>query len=232
MSRTRIALAGVTCALVAAPAAGAHVTANPTEANAGGFAMISFRVPHGCEDSPTTSLTVKIPEGVVSVTPQAVAGWEVSTKSGKLATPVELHGSTVTEGVQEVTWTGGPLDSHQFTDFGISMAVPDTPGETLYFPAVQRCQQGVTRWIQIPVDGQAEPDSPAPGVTLVAASGGHGSTGSDKGTETTAAEEAAPSSADDEDASTIEIVALVLGAGGLLAGLAALGLVWRRPRSA
>jgi periplasmic copper chaperone A len=226
----RIALLGVVGALVGAPAAAAHVTANPTAAAAGGFAMISFRVPHGCEDSPTTSLTIRIPDGVVSVTPQSVPGWEVSTTSGKLATPVELHGSTVTEGVKQVTWTGGPLDAHQFTDFGISMAVPDTPGETLYFPAVQRCEQGVTRWITIPVAGQDEPDTPAPGVELLAAAGGHGAS---EETEDGADEEATAAGEPEEDESNaVEYVALGLGAGGLAAGLAALGMAWRRPRRA
>ncbi len=226
--RTRIALLAGLAALVAVPAAAAHVTANPSEAPAGGFAMISFRVPHGCEDSPTTSLTVRIPDGTLNVTPQAVPGWKVSTKSGTLATPVESEGETITEGVKEVTWNGGALAPHEFTDFGISMRLPDKEGETLWFPVVQRCAQGTTRWIKIPVAGQEEPDTPAPGVTLVAAEGEHGaSSGADGETETTAVE---PVAAEDDD--NVAYVALGLGAAGLLAGVGALGLTWQRGRRA
>jgi periplasmic copper chaperone A len=217
----RITLVAFLSALALPAAAYAHVTANPSEATAGSFAMITFRVPHGCEDSPTTGITVKIPDGVVFVTPEAVPGWTVSTKEGKLAQPVEAEGETITEGATEVSWSGGPLSPHEFTDFGLSMKLPDKAGETLWFPVVQRCEQGRTRWIKIPVEGQAEPDTPAPGVSLVAAS-----------TPTPAA--APVAAADDEesdDDETATTVALLLGAAGLLAGLAALGLVlFRRPR--
>jgi uncharacterized protein YcnI len=107
-----IALAAVVTALVATPTAAAHVTANPSSAEAGGFGMVGFRVPHGCEESPTTSLTIRIPAGVVFVAPQAVPGWKVTTREGTLPEPVEAEGETITEGVTQVTWTGGPLSPH------------------------------------------------------------------------------------------------------------------------
>jgi uncharacterized protein YcnI len=232
--KTRIALLTAAAALVLVPAAAAHVTANPTEAPADGFAMITFRVPHGCEDSPTTSLSIRIPDGVLSVTPQAVPGWDVETTTGKLAQPIQSEGETITEGVKQVTWSGGSLDPHQFTDFGISMRMPNSPGETLAFPAIQRCAEGETRWIQIPTAGGPEPDTPAPTVTLTAATGGHGggATGS-TGAEETAGDdsaEAASATDADDDGSGMEVAAMALGAAGLVAGLAALGLTWRRTR--
>jgi uncharacterized protein YcnI len=208
-------------------AAAGHVTANPSEAPANGFAMVSFRVPHGCDDSATTSLTVRIPAGVSSVTPEAVPGWEVTTEEGPLPEPIESEGETVTEGVTEVTWTGGPLSAHQFTDFGLSMRMPDRPGETIYFPAVQRCEQGSTGWVQIPVEGQPEPDTPAPGVTLVGSGGGDDASSSDD--EGSAAPVVA---AEEEDDEGLDTLAVVLGAAGLAAGLLALGLtLFRKPRS-
>jgi periplasmic copper chaperone A len=216
MKKTLLLALAVAAALPAA--ASAHVTANPTEATADGFTMIDFRVPHGCEESDTTSLTVRIPQGVVGVAPEAVPGWEVTTKSGTFDEPVEYFGETLTEGTVEVTWTGGPLSHTQFVDFGISMKMPNTPGETLWFPAIQRCEQGETRWVKIPVEGQEEPDTPAPGVTLVAAEG---------------ADEAVAAPEADEDDDDRTNAALALGAAGLVAGLAALGVaLFRRPRSA
>jgi periplasmic copper chaperone A len=239
--KTHIALIATAAALVVAPAAAAHVTANPTEAPAGSFAMVAFRVPHGCEDSPTTRLTVRIPDGVVFVTPQAVPGWKVSTKTGELAEPIDVEGETITEGVTEVTWRGGSLSAHEFTDFGISMRLPDQPGETVWFPAVQRCEEGATRWIQIPAEGEPEPDEPAPGVTLTASEGEHGGGAGSQTDETTGSDEpagapgptqaAAASAADGGDGNGLEMLAMGFGAGGLLVGLAALGLTWRRARS-
>jgi uncharacterized protein YcnI len=42
----------------------------------------------------------------------------------------------------------------------------------LYFPVVQECEQGVSRWIDIPAAGNAahshDSKSPAPGVKLMA----------------------------------------------------------------
>ena len=43
------------------------------------------------------------------------------------------------------------------------------PNTTLYFPVVQECEQGVSRWIDIPADPAHAHDSkwPAPGVKLI-----------------------------------------------------------------
>ena len=47
------------------------------------------------------------------------------------------------------------------------------PNTTLYFPVVQECEQGVSRWIDIPKEGQSsggghDSSSPAPGLKLIA----------------------------------------------------------------
>ena len=94
---------GLAAAALALPAtAQAHVTANPSEAPAGGYAKFDFRVPHGCEGAATRSVTVRLSEGSTSVKPQVVPGWEISTKTGELREPVELHGERITEAVTEV----------------------------------------------------------------------------------------------------------------------------------
>ena len=60
--------------------------------------------------------------------------------------------------------------------FGLSVQVPDTPGETILFPVIQTCEGGaVTEWIQPTVEGEEEPEHPAPAITLTEAEGdGHG----------------------------------------------------------
>jgi uncharacterized protein YcnI len=220
-------------ALIAAPAAAAHVTANPSTAPGGSVSKIQFQVGHGCEGSPTTTVTVRIPAGVGNVKPEVEPGWSITTEEGKLPEPVEVFGETVTEGVTEVTWSGSSLADDQFTDFGISMLLPDKAGETLYFPVVQRCQQGIHRWITIPVEGQEEPDEPAPGVELTAAEGGHDDSSSGEedpamASETT--EDESGESEEDDMAEDRANLALGFGIGGLVAGLGALAITFFRRR--
>jgi uncharacterized protein YcnI len=200
MTRTRVrpavgsAVAAGLLVLVTAVPAAAHVTANPREAKADGYAKFDFRVGHGCEGEPTEELTIQIPDGVVSVKPEHVPGWDATTEVGPLDEPVELHGEEITEGVKVVTFTaqaGSELPDDRFREFGVSMRLPDRAGETLFFPAVQTCTDGSEEaWIEIPSEGQDahEFESPAPSVTLTAAGGGHGAAGSDDD-DATAAEE-------------------------------------------
>jgi periplasmic copper chaperone A len=158
--------ASIGLVLAAAPAL-AHVTANPSEAATGSYTSLNFRVSHGCDGSSTTKVAVHVPDGVVSVKPQEVAGWTIDIATGPI-TPYDSHGKTVSEGVNEVSWTGGPLPDDHMQQFGLSLKLPDKAGETVYFPVVQSCQQGVTRWIEIPVAGQDEPEHPAAAVKLLA----------------------------------------------------------------
>lgn len=212
-------------ALVLAPAAAAHVTANPGEARPGSFAKFDFRVGHGCEGSPTTRLTIAIPAGVTSVKPEVVPGWEIAVQEGELPEPITTEeGETITEGVTEVRWTGGPLPDAHFSEFGLSVRLPDRPGETLYFPAVQTCEQGEHRWVEIPAAGQDpfELEEPAPFVTLAAAEAEEGAEAAEAGEQTSAESVAPAATADDGNAR--DNLALGLGAGGLAAGLGALGL--------
>ena len=174
-------------------------------------------------------MAVHIPEGVVSVKPQQVAGWTIAISEGAI-TPYDSHGETISEGVKEVSWTAAtPLPDNQMQQFGLSMKMPDKAGETIYFPVVQTCQEGVTRWISIPAEGQNEPEHPAAAVKLLpAAEGdGHGDAGAAKAEETATDDTDQESVAQagevgDNDSDTLAIVALVVGALGLLAGGTAL----------
>jgi uncharacterized protein YcnI len=204
--RTSITAALAASAIVAAPAA-AHVTLDPAEGPADGYATLQVQVPHGCEESPTRVVRVQIPESVPSVTPQVHPGWEVTTKEGR-KDAVELHGETVTRGVKEVIWTAtdaDPLPSDRLDLFGMSVKLPaGKAGDPVYFPTVQECVKGESAWIQIPQAGESEEEleSPAPTLTLTAATAGD--------------------SSDDGPSTGLVIAALVLGGLGLLTGLAAL----------
>jgi uncharacterized protein YcnI len=162
-------------AAVVASVASAHVEPTQSTAPAGGYPVIGFNVPHGCDGSSTRQVTIQIPAGVSYVKPRPIAGWRVTIVRGTLPQPVkDFAGNTQTKGVVAVRWTGGPLADTMFQTFDLMLGLPNTPGKTLYFKTVQRCVKGVTRWIEIPKAGQAEPEHPAPAVKLVKSSGGHG----------------------------------------------------------
>jgi uncharacterized protein YcnI len=134
-------------ALITTPAL-AHVTLDPKAEAPGSYAKLVFRVPHGCDGSPTTKITVRIPEGVVSVKPQVHPGWKIAIRTGKYAKPVTLHGKEVTEGVVEVSWSGGPLDDAYMDEFGMSVKLPDSLGARLVFPTIQTCKKGQSEWVE------------------------------------------------------------------------------------
>ena len=153
--------------------ANAHITLEGKQAAVGSYYKAVFAVPHGCAGSPTVKIRVQIPEGVIGVKPMPKAGWNLETVKGKYAGEYQLHGSTLSEGVKEVAWSGGKLADDNHDEFIISTFLSDTlkPNSTLYFPVVQECEQGVSRWIDIPTEGPAghdhESKAPAPGVKLV-----------------------------------------------------------------
>ncbi len=170
MSRRSFVVAAM---LLAASPASAHITLDGKQAAVGSEYKAVFAVPHGCAGSATIKLRVQIPEGVIAVKPMPKAGWTVEAVNGKYATEYDYHGSKLSEGVKEVVWSGGKLPDHNYDEFVISTYLTGglKPNTTLYFPVVQECEQGVSRWIDIPAEGHAGHDhdgkSPAPGVKLI-----------------------------------------------------------------
>jgi uncharacterized protein YcnI len=150
-------------------AATAHVVLESKEAPAASTYKAVFQVGHGCEGSPTKSIRVQIPEGVIAVKPMPKPGWELTTKRGEYAKAYDYFGEKLTEGVKEVAWTGGNLPDEWYDEFVLRVRLPDgAPGTVVRFPIVQECVEGVHRWIEVPAEGQ-DPDSldePAPFVTL------------------------------------------------------------------
>jgi periplasmic copper chaperone A len=235
---SRLALATGALTLAFSGAASAHVTANPGEAPSDGYATIAFQVPHGCEESPTTKVRIKIPPSVPSVTPAVHPLWTVATKQGK-KDEVELHGEKITRGVSEVIYTAKqPLPPDRLDSLPISMKFPaGDEGDSVYFPVVQKCAKGQTGWIQIPAEGENpdELEEPAPAVVLTAAEG-EGGAAEEKADEAAAQPAsnvtAAATTTDDDDGAPVwlAVVALVVGALGLMAGIG--GLMAGRRRSA
>jgi periplasmic copper chaperone A len=173
MARKSTALTAAALLMATWPAH-AHVTLEGKQAAVGSFYKAVFAVPHGCAGSATTKIRVQIPEGVIAVKPMVKPGWTIEVVKGPYAAPYEFHGSKISEGAKEVVWSGGKLPDDYYDEFVISTYLAPTlkPDTVLYFPTVQECEQGVSRWIDIPPAGEGEHahagKSPAPGVKLIA----------------------------------------------------------------
>ncbi len=170
MSRFRISILAASAFLLSASTTFAHITLEQREAAVGGPLKLTFRVPHGCGDSPTVSIRVRIPDGVIAVKPMPKPGWQTGVVKGAYAKTYDyFHGAKLSEGVKEVSWSGKLPDAF-YDEFVVSGFIANdlAPGTKLYFPVVQQCEQGVHRWIEIPTSGQAgELQEPAPAITLV-----------------------------------------------------------------
>ena len=167
-----IRLSVLVAALVAAVPAGAHVFLEGKQAAVGADYKAVFVVPHGCAGSATVKLRVQIPEGVVATEAKPVDGWTVDTVKGKYASEYDVKGAKVSQGIKEVAWSGGKLPDKTRQDFVIETYLTDSlkPDTTLYFPVVQECEQGASRWIEIPPQGAKQAHEgkwPAPGVKLI-----------------------------------------------------------------
>ncbi|MFV2113656.1 YcnI family protein [Micromonospora sp. LOL_025] len=225
-----LALGAVATAVLgfAAPAS-AHVTVNPQEATQGGYGRFAFRVPNESDTASTTKLEVVLPENapVGSVSTMPVPGWTVAVEKRKVDPPVEVHGSQLSEVVSKLTWTASGnagVKPGEFQEFPVSMG-PLPQVETMVFKALQTYSDGnVQRWIEEPLPGGEEPESPAPVLALTAAPPSTAPTGT-----------AAPQADDDDDdaesdgaATGLAVAGLVAGVGGLVLG----GLAFARTRRA
>ena len=172
--RTPRAVLGAGLLVLSASAAFAHAALERKEASPNAAYRGVVQIMHGCGGSPTTRVSVTIPEGVVGAKPMPKPGWQVTTEKGPYARAYQSFHGTVSEGVKTITWSGGSLPDDQIDEFTFFARVSDAfaPGATVYFPVQQDCLAGSYAWSDIPAAGQSAHDlkSPAPGVTIVAAS--------------------------------------------------------------
>ena len=141
--------------------ASAHVQATSSDATRGAFATVSFQVPNeSTNNAATTAVTVEL-TNVSSVQTEAKAGWSA-----------KVDRDAASNAVRSVTWTaahdaGIPVD--QFGVFRISAKLPDA--DTVSFPTTQTYSDGVAvKWDQASAPGGAEPEHPAPALTLAGSS--------------------------------------------------------------
>lgn len=166
------AATGITAALLlsAAGGAAAHVGVTPDKTSANSYALLSFAIPHGCEDSSTTKVAITLPAELHDAQPTVNPNWTVEKVTEQLAEPKKLtDGSSITKRTSRIVYTAKAPLAHELRDvLVLSVKLPDTPGSTLYFPTLQSCETGQTDWSEIAQEGQ-DPHSleaPAPSVTI------------------------------------------------------------------
>jgi uncharacterized protein YcnI len=216
-----LTVAAVTGSLaLGAGVASAHVTVGSADAAPGGYGKITFRVPNESDAASTVALRVQLPTDtpLTSLRAQPVPGWTTTLTPTTIDPPVQVHGERVDTAVSVVEFraeAGGGIAPGEFQEFALSGG-PFPDADSLTFNAVQTYSDGSeAAWIEPTVAGQAEPQHPAPVLSL---------------TSTTApvAGDAVPPAGDDTDGTAV--TALVLAVLGLLAGLGGLvlGLTARR----
>jgi uncharacterized protein YcnI len=234
-----VTLAAATTVL-AAGTASAHIQAFPVTNGEGNQALVTFAIPHGCEDAATTKLEVNFPKEVLSVTAVSDSTWAGSggTAHGHSAAKEgdEDH-SALAEGEEHsdsedgtTTADSGDADTMAMEDDGSHTATwtaaTPVPSDELSTPqavvVLPTDMAGETLWlptIQTCEGGATEEwttkeagaDSPAPNLVLA----------SEKTVVADEASDDAADSSDDESTETAVIAALVLGGLGTLLGLIA-----------
>ncbi|ROS75374.1 YcnI family protein [Cellulomonas sp. PhB143] len=216
--------AGLALALFPAAGASAHVRVTPDETAAGGFSVLTFRVPNESATAETSKVTVDLPTDTpfLSVSTKPVPGWTAKVEKAKLDEPVEFYGTKLTEAPSEVTWTadkGSEVADGQFQEFEVSVGPLPDAGTDVLLPAHQTYTDGsVVDWDEPTPAGGEEPEHPAPELTTTAAEGDDAAGAGDGATAAAASSGTAASS----DESSPDTAARVLGGAGLLLGLAAL----------
>ena len=210
--------AGLLLALAAPLSASAHVGVTATSTAAGSYSVLTFGVGHGCDGSPTTSIAISIPEAITSVTPTVNPNWTIS----ETMVPLEPAVEDQTERVSQVIYTAKdePLDAHQRDTFELSLQLPaGEVGDVVGFVTTQTTPDGATEvW-----EGD---DVPSVILTAAVEGDGHGEATDDHHAEDEADAEAASatapaSSGDDVLARVLGIGGLVLGAVGVIFGITA-----------
>jgi uncharacterized protein YcnI len=239
MRANRIAILLSAGALIAPASAQGHISLHPNTIPAGAFATLDVRVPGEQEGAYVEKVDVLFPAGFTGVDYENVPGWTTKVIEAKLATPIRQDGETIDTEVSQIvwSWTGplGKVENNQFIDFPLSLAIPESAaGKALEFRTVQTYSNGqVVHWI----DPSLTAEHPSPRINVTARGGmveeiagdeagpaaGQTGPGQSAPAPATAAVKASGGASEG-----LAVAALILGALGLVAGLAALARSRRR----
>jgi uncharacterized protein YcnI len=227
ITKSAIALtAGALLAVGLPLAANAHVTINPNAAEAGGYTVITVKVPNESATAATNKVELSLPMDTpfTSVRYVPVAGWTGELITETLPEPVTVGDTEITEAITKVVWTadaGAEIADGQLQQFDVSVGpVPDVG--SLVLGADQFYTDGsVVSWS----DEAADAQYPAPVLYVNDspesdhhAAGGHDDEADSEDTATANATDSSSAAASDDT------LARGLGLGGLILGAIAVVL--------
>jgi hypothetical protein len=153
----KLQLASIAILTSAVASTSAHVAISSGPAPAGGRAIVTFSVGHGCEGADTIAIDVAIPSEITSVRgmPNTFGEADVILDDAGLPTNVVWSKDEVRD-----------MDD-QFYEMAIRIAVPDEPFTVLYLPVHQGCRDAdgmeySTDWAALPGDEPEEGEEEAP----------------------------------------------------------------------
>jgi uncharacterized protein YcnI len=156
MKRTLTVAVCTGASLMVANLATAHNTLTSMYAPAGYVQDLEMRVTHGCKGSPVKEVRVKIPEGVFRVSAAVNRDWTVEVRMRKLPKPMPGEGGNMmTETADEIIWKDpkSPIPAMgSFEGFKFRGALPNTPGQILFFRTVNVCVAGDDKYIDLPTE--------------------------------------------------------------------------------
>jgi uncharacterized protein YcnI len=240
MKSKKVAMLVATGALLVPASAQAHISLHPNTIPAGAFATLDVRVPGEQEGAYIKKVDVLFPQGFTGVDYENVAGWSTKVIESKLATPIKEDGETIDAEVSQIvwSWTGplGKVDNGQFINFPLSLAIPDdAAGKPLEFRTVQTYSNGqVVHWIEPSLTAE----HPSPRINVTAKGGviediAGDEAGPTAGQTAGSAAASTPAPVATKSSSSgaskgLGIVALIVGALGLIVGLGALAASRRK----
>ena len=213
-----VVLAALATVLASAGLASAHVSVSSPDAAGGGYGKVVFRVPNESDTASTVKIRIQIPTDppLASLQTQPVPGWTATTTKTPLNPPVkDDDGNTILDA------DAGGIAPGQFQEFALSGG-PFPEADSLTFPVVQTYSDGSeAAWIDPSVEGQAEPEHPAPVLSLTGGAAAAPSSSADP--TTTAHEHSTTAGTPAGIALFLAILALVVASGAAVLG-------WRATR--
>jgi uncharacterized protein YcnI len=201
--------------VAAIPTASAHVGVSSADAARGAFSQVNFLVPNESpNNSATTEVTVEV-TNVSAVQAESKPGWGV-----------KIDRDAASNTVRSVTWTAAPdagIPVDQFGLFHLTAKLPDA--DTVSFPTTQTYADGtVVKWDQAQAPGGAEPEHPAPLLTLngAAAPPAHHTAPTTSAAPAAPTATAAPPAA--QSRSVVDNTARILAGAALMVGALGVGL--------
>src|SRR5262245_26521909 len=113
----RQCLVATVAMLTAMSFARAHVDLEAAEAPLGTAYKAVARVNQGIDGWPTVTIRVRTPDAVIAVRPMPKPGWKLDAIKGKYSKPTSARGANLSEGITELSWSGGKLVDGYYDEF-------------------------------------------------------------------------------------------------------------------